>query len=140
MFSKSELTYYKFLKLSHKVENNIKNALKPLGITHSQLNILHLLNDAYPAAMNVKDLKERMVVNQPDMSRLIDRLVVKKLVERHICSENRRMVDIFITKNGKTTFKEAQKLGEKATGNCFGDFLSEKETVELYKTLNKIKL
>jgi DNA-binding MarR family transcriptional regulator len=140
MLTKSEITYFKFLRLSNKVESQVKSALNECGLTHSQLNILYILNEAHPKAMNVKDLKERMVVNQPDMTRLIDRLVNKGHVNREICVENRRKVDLRLTELGQTVFGQGHEAGKRVTGDFFEDFLTEEESVSLFKLLDKIRL
>lgn len=140
MMSKSELTYFKFIRLSHQVEDCIKNALRICDITHPQLNVLYILNEQHPKAMSVKALKSKMIVNQPDITRLIDRLVNKGLVLRETCAENRRMVDLVLTPEGKSVFEKAHLEGKKATGHFFSDYLSENETEELYRLLNKVQL
>lgn len=138
--SKFDITYFKFISVSNQIEERIKNALKEYKLTHSQLNVLHLLNNAYPGSLNVKDIKECMVVNQPDITRLIDRLVLKGLVERATCTENRRKVDIILTEEGVEVFKAAHKSCKKAVGNFFADFLDESEAENLYRLLKKLKL
>lgn len=135
-----ESTYFKFVQVANKVEEQIKQPLKANGLTHSQLNVLHLLNDRYPKSLNVKDIKEKMVVRQPDISRLIDRLEKKGFIERKICETNRRMVDVWITDLGRQTFKSSHITCKKAVGNFFQDYLNEEEARQLFKLLNKIEL
>lgn len=140
MVVKSELTYFKFVSLSHQVEECIKNALKACDITHPQLNVLYILNEQHPKVMSVKALKNKMIVNQPDITRLIDRLVNKGLVLRETCLENRRMVDLVLTNEGQATFEKAHLTGQQATGNFFNDYLTNTESGELYNLLNKVNL
>ena len=139
-YTNYELVYFKFLRVSHQVEDRIKNALKECELTHPQLNILHILSDAHPKAMNVKDLKGKMVVSQPDITRLIDRLVNKGLVKRETCADNRRKVDVLLTKEGQSAFGLAHDVGKKSVGDFFENFLTETEAKDLHKLLNKIKL
>ena len=75
-----------------------------------------------------------------DITRLIDRLVNKGLVLRETCAENRRMVDLVLTTEGQNVFEQAHLEGRKATGSFFSDYLSDNETEELYRLLNKIQL
>ena len=42
-----------------------------------------------------------MIHKMSNTSRLIDKLIEKKLVERDICPDNRRKIEIFITKKGQ---------------------------------------
>ncbi|NOX47040.1 MAG: MarR family transcriptional regulator [Chlorobi bacterium] len=138
--NKYELVYYKFLGLSHKVEDKVKKALKPLELTHPQLNVLYLLYHKNPKVLSPKDIKESLIVNQPDITRLMDRLEKKGLVYRETCKENRRKVDIGITEKGKQVFELSHKKGKEAVGNFFSDFLNESESKTFYKLLNKIKI
>lgn len=136
----SELTYYKFLSLSHKLEDKVKSVLKPLGLTHPQLNVLYILYHNDPKVMNPSDIKEGLIVNQPDITRLMDRLEKKGLVYRRTCKENRRKADIGITKKGLQLFEIAHKKGKESAGNFFQDFLNANECKSFYKLLVKIKL
>ena len=134
------LTYYKFLELSHKVEDKLKNALKPFDLTHQQLNILYLLAKRHPAKLNANQLKEKIIVGKPDITRLVDRLVNKGYVSRETCMENRRKIDISITEKGLQVFEEAHNKGKESVGSFFMDFLNERESKALFKLLSKIKM
>jgi DNA-binding MarR family transcriptional regulator len=102
--------------------------------------VLYLLYHKSPEVLSPKDIKESLIVNQPDITRLMDRLEKKGLVYRETCKENRRKVDIGITEKGKQVFELSHKKGKEAVGNFFNDFLSESESKAFYKLLNKIKI
>lgn len=135
-----ESTYFKFVQVANKVEEQIKQPLKSNGLTHAQLNVLHLLNVYYPKSLNLKDIREKLIVRKPDMSRLIDRLEKKEFIERKICETNRRMVDVRITHLGRQIFKSSNIACKKSVGNFFEDYLEEEEARQLFKLLNKIEL
>lgn len=134
------VTYYKFLETAQKIESSLKVVLKPLDLTHPQLNVLYLLAKVYPGTLNTNDISEKIIVNKPDVTRLVDRLVSKDYVSRGICMENRRKVDISITEKGLQVFEKAHLKAKEAVGNFFQDFLNEKESRKLYKLLNKINV
>ncbi len=75
-------------------------AFKPYGVSPQQYNVLRILKGQYPDAITVNQIAERMLDKNSNASRLIDKLVVKKLVNRTICKEDRRQMDIAITKSG----------------------------------------
>lgn len=134
-----EIAYYNILRTSSWIEVRIKKALKPLGITHAQLNVLHLLYDSSPHPISASELKEKILVNNPDITRLMDRLVKKDLVIREIPSDNRRKINLSISEKGKKVFVEAHERGKQAVENFFEEKISEREATELRRLLHKIR-
>jgi len=49
---------------------------------------------------NLSTIQERMVHKNSNAGRLIDKLLLKGLVERNTCKENRRKIEVLITKSG----------------------------------------
>lgn len=81
--------------------NNIYSKIfKNFEITTQQFNVLRILRGQYPNTASVSLIKERMLDKMSDASRLVDRLVSKGFVERHICPNDRRKVDVIITVKG----------------------------------------
>ena len=74
--------------------------LKPYDISLQQYNILRILRGQHPNPATVKLIKERMLDKMSDVSRLVEKLRVKDLVNRHICQHDRRNVDVYITEKG----------------------------------------
>lgn len=83
--------------------------LKPHGISTQQYNILRILRGQYPKPATVNLLIERMLDKNSNASRLVEKLRVKKLVERAICPEDRRAVNVIITKKGLDLLEELDK-------------------------------
>ncbi|WP_353546215.1 MarR family winged helix-turn-helix transcriptional regulator [Rhinopithecimicrobium faecis] len=69
-------------------------------ITLQQFNVLRILRGQYPNPATNNLLKERMLTNTPDISRLIDRLVTKGHVSRCKSDGDKRAVDLLITEEG----------------------------------------
>jgi DNA-binding MarR family transcriptional regulator len=80
--------------------------LKKSGITGAQYNILRILRGQYPNPASVNLLKERMLDKMSDASRLVERLLQKDLVDRKICPDDRRRVEVIITERGLNLLKE----------------------------------
>jgi DNA-binding MarR family transcriptional regulator len=74
--------------------------LKPFGITPQQYNVLRILRGQNQKPASVGLIQERMLDKSSNASRLIDKLVEKKLIERKTCPEDRRQVDIKINQKG----------------------------------------
>ena len=74
--------------------------LKGYGLTSQQFNVLRILRGQHPEPVSVNEIISRMLDKMSNVSRIIDKLVAKELVDRKECPRDRRQVDVFITKKG----------------------------------------
>jgi DNA-binding MarR family transcriptional regulator len=79
--------------------------LKPYGISPQQFNILRILRGQYPNSATVTLLTERMLDKSSNASRLVEKLRLKGLVDRCVCPEDRRAVNVKITQKGLDLLK-----------------------------------
>ena len=79
---------------------NAKQAchLKPYGISAQQYNILRILRGQHPKPASVNLLIDRMMDKNSNASRLVEKLRLKNLVERATCPDDRRAVNVAVTK------------------------------------------
>ena len=133
------LAYYNIVRTSSWIEARIKKALKPFDLTHAQLNVLHLLYKNDPQPLSANELKSKILVNSPDVTRLLDRLVKKGYVTRDTCEESRRKIDISITRSGEDIFLQAHQAGKKSVRNFFEEQISAEEATELRRILHKMR-
>ena len=133
------LAYFNLLKTVSWVEEMVKEALKPFNLTHAQLNALYILYENDPGPVSANELKERILVANPDVTRLLDRLVVKGYVHRETCPINRRKIDISLTETGKKLFLEAHLAAKAALGDFFQKQINEDEAKELRRILHKMR-
>jgi DNA-binding MarR family transcriptional regulator len=70
------------------------------GISTSQYNILRILRGARPKGVKITDIADRMVNRDPDVTRLVDRLIKQGLARRERGTEDRRVVLVEITGAG----------------------------------------
>jgi DNA-binding MarR family transcriptional regulator len=76
-------------------------ALRPYGITATQYNALRILRGAGEQGLACSELGERLVSSDPDITRLLGRLVGQGLVERRQGLPDRRVVLTAITPCGR---------------------------------------
>jgi DNA-binding MarR family transcriptional regulator len=69
-------------------------------LTPQQYNALRLLAGAHPNPIRTLDLAARLVSRAPDITRLLDKLERRRLIERDRPADNRRVVCIGITEAG----------------------------------------
>ena len=89
--------------------NNQSELLKRFGLTGAQYNILRILRGQHPNPASINLLKERMLDKMSDASRLVERLLQKELVDRRICPDDRRRVEVSISTKGLTLLDEIDK-------------------------------
>jgi DNA-binding MarR family transcriptional regulator len=78
----------------------MSNELKEFGLTHEQYNVLRILKGKHPEQMCVKDIGCRMIEKSSNVPRIIDRLVIKKLVKRADSPLDKRETVISLTQSG----------------------------------------
>jgi DNA-binding MarR family transcriptional regulator len=74
--------------------------LKSFGLTHEQYNVLRILKGKSPEEMCVKDIACRMIEKSSNVPRIIDRLVIKKLVRRSNDANDKRHTVMSLTEAG----------------------------------------
>lgn len=75
-------------------------ALKPFDVSLQQFNVLRILKGQKGKPANLSTINERMVTKMSNTTRLVDKLIAKQFVDRHVCESNRRKVEILITEEG----------------------------------------
>ncbi|WP_178985516.1 MarR family winged helix-turn-helix transcriptional regulator [Winogradskyella helgolandensis] len=107
---------------------------KPFGISPQQYNILRILTGAeHP--LKVQTIKDRMVERSPNATRLMDKLFAKKYINRLTSENDRRVVKISITNEGKQLLASIpNNFMEKVLGK-----LNEDEAEQLSRLLDKMR-
>ncbi|HEY5691183.1 MAG TPA: MarR family transcriptional regulator [Cyclobacteriaceae bacterium] len=80
--------------------NKHKEFFNKFGITVQQFNILSILRGQFPNKISGAEIKNRMMDKNSDVSRLLDRLIIKDLVSKSKSPNDKRAADVVITKNG----------------------------------------
>ncbi len=111
--------------------------LKPFGLTQAQYNVLRILRGQHPQPATVNLIIERMIDKMSNASRLVDKLVAKKLVDRHVCPSDRRAVDVFITQKGLDLLTGIDVKMEEGQNKFKG--LNEQEANQLSDLLDKLR-
>lgn len=112
-------------------------ALKEFGITIQQHNILRILKSAHPNPCTIGTIKKGMIERLSDVSRVVDNMKKKKLINRYHSEEDRRVVHVYITDKGLTILKSLEEVND-YLDNCVAH-LSVEETKQLNYLLNKLR-
>jgi len=87
---------------------------------------------------NMCVIQERMVAKTSNTTRLVDKLLLKELVTREICPDNRRKMEIAITQKGLNLLLEVNPKVDKHE-SIFAQNLSQEELEQLNTLLEKLR-
>ena len=112
--------------------------LKPFDISVEQFNVLRILRGQKGKPSNMFLIQERMLAKTSNTTRLVDKLLLKELVTREVCPDNRRKMEISVTDKG---LKLLQKLDPKVDAHeqIFSNNLSSEELLQLNLLLEKYR-
>lgn len=127
------------LHTASNLDFKISGLLKKFGITHVQFNILKVLEAEHPKPLSVGQVKDGLLFSNSDMTRLMDRLVKKNLVERNICPENRRQIDVEITKKGLDLLLDIQPKLIKELDDYYIHKIKDEEAMFISEKLKLIR-
>lgn len=104
-------------------DEQLQKVLKPYGLTTAQYNVLRILRGQHPNVCTVNLIIERMLDRMSNVSRIVDKLVVKEFVSRVTNKEDRRAVDVCITNKGLGILEELDAMLKDQFDeiNCFTD-------------------
>lgn len=88
------------LRTADALKRSLAQVVEPYGITPQQYNVLRILRGAGPEGLPTLTIGERMIEHTPGVTRLVDRLERKDLVDRNPCAKDRRRVFCRITPKG----------------------------------------
>jgi DNA-binding MarR family transcriptional regulator len=99
--SLEEEAYLNVQRTANVLVQGLAEVLKRHDLTPTQYNVLRILRGAGDHGLTAGDVGDRMITRDPDVTRLLDRLEKRGLVERWRCTEDRRVVWTRITPAGQ---------------------------------------
>jgi DNA-binding MarR family transcriptional regulator len=107
-------------------------------LTPQQYNALRLLSGEHPQKVRTLDLAGRLVSRAPDITRLLDKLEQRGLIERDRPADNRRVVYIGITEAGLALLRQLREPLRQCHVRQLGH-LSQKELKDLTTLLRSAR-
>ncbi len=117
--------------------HKISSALKPFNVTHEQFNVLRILKGSAPESMCQKDILSRMIAPNSNVTLIIKKLVIKKLVTVVQSESDKREYQINITDAGLTLLQAIE--GNFKENNRAHNNLTASEAFHLNALLDKIR-
>jgi DNA-binding MarR family transcriptional regulator len=108
------------------------------GLSIAEAELLVSLCQAPEGALRMHRISEALVTNRVAVTRLIDGLEAKGLVERHRPASDRRAVNAVVTPAGRAEIERVAPLMDAEIGRELGDAISGEEAAGLRAGLVKI--
>lgn len=87
-----------------------QRTLKPYDLSEVQFNVLKILKAKHPAPLSAGAISSLLISQASDVTRIIDRMIRKGLVERKVLEENRRMIAVSLTRKGLKKVEETNNV------------------------------
>jgi DNA-binding MarR family transcriptional regulator len=114
----------------------IGNFLMQEDITQQQYNILRILRGS-EVPLSTLQIRERMLDKMSDTSRIVDRLIVKCLVQKTACKSDKRLVDITLTEKGLQLVNKLDQYNDQIDAILNG--VSEEDAKTINQILDKLR-
>ena len=124
----------------YEIYATLSELTKKYEITLEQFNVLRILRGQKKQPINMGEIQERMVARSSNSTRIVDKLVEKKLVNRRICPNNKRKMEIVITNQGLEKLSkidpEIEEMEKQLSKNLsLGELLHLNELLTKYRTI-----
>lgn len=130
-------TFSILLSCQQKLSYNISRELKAFDITRQQYEVLKILNEQPNRPMNLNKVKSHLRENVPDISRIVKRLVDKRVINRARQSDDKRNSSISINKLGIDLLAKIQPVINDKMVEFFA-VLDNSEIEELSRIISKV--
>ena len=101
--------FVNLLRTADALMQGVAATLKPAGLSPAQYNVLRILRGAGAHGLACREIGERMIAKDPDITRLLDRLEERDLISRSRDRADRRVITTRITDTGLRILKELDK-------------------------------
>ena len=101
--------YLNIVRTAAVLTDDLERLLRPAGITTAQYNVLRILRGAGREGLICREIGERMVARDPDVTKMLDRLEARGLIARERDQKDRRVIITSITDEGLKLMKELDR-------------------------------
>lgn len=102
---------YLIYRITSQHNKLLRKRLRRSGINIARWRVLAVLQDN--GRMNISQIVERTIIEQPTVSRIVDQLEREGLAFREICDEDSRFVQVMLTEAGEKAFREIYPVATK---------------------------
>lgn len=136
--SSTEEATIALLRSADIVRRHLAGVVQQEDVTLQQYNVLRILRGAQGAPLCALEIQSRLIEEAPGVSRLIDRLVAKGLVRRERATDDRRLLECYITEEGLAVLARLDATMEAAESRLLAH-LSAREVATLVDLLALVR-
>lgn len=92
--------FLEVVRFAEEMKRGFTELLKPHGLSTALYNVLRILRGAGDDGLTCGSVSDRLIQHDPDVTRLLDRLEKRGLIERRRTDRDRRVVRTVITPAG----------------------------------------
>ncbi|HEU4497381.1 MAG TPA: MarR family transcriptional regulator [Flavobacterium sp.] len=134
----SKKTVLNVMYTQNMISEKFNLILKCHDLSPEQFNVLRILKGQNGNSTNMCVIQERMIARTSNTTRLVDKLLLKGLVTREICPDNRRKMEIAITQKGLDLLSEINPVVD-GFENALAQNLTAAELEQLNTLLEKFR-
>jgi len=124
-------------RTADRLMRGLEEALRPTRITPVQYLVLRSLRRAGAIGMPSNEIVREMTTHDPDMTRLLDKLEDRGIIERQRDREDRRIYRVSLTRSGVRLLKNLTKLTRELHRKQFTT-ISRRQALTLTRMLDSV--
>ena len=128
------------LYVAGQLKRHQENILSRQNLTYQQFNVLRILRGQQANPVSINLIKERLIEQTSDVSRIIERMNKAELISIKANKADKRVRDVMITQKGLDALAGVDKFAEEMTSTPVPLTTKELDDLNLYiaKILNKV--
>jgi DNA-binding MarR family transcriptional regulator len=120
------------------VRSSAVEVFRSKDLTPTQYNVLRILRGAGDEGLSCREIGERMITRDSDITRMLDRLEAQELIRRERQTDDRRVVLTFISEKGLALLAELDGPVKEMNRRTLGH-MTRKELETLSQLLKKAR-
>ncbi|MEC1523762.1 MarR family transcriptional regulator [Neobacillus niacini] len=123
------------MQTSKAIQERIRDEMSQNKLSITEFSVLEVL--FYQGKQTIQQIGNRILISSGSMTYVIDKLEQKGIIKRNDCREDRRVIHITLTAEGKEMMENIMPKYQEMVDSFFGD-LTDHEHEEMVNLLNKI--
>ena len=124
-------------RTADRLMQGLEDALRKSGVTPVQYMVLRSLRQAGSAGMPSNQIVRGMTTHDPDMTRLLDKLEEREVIERWRDKEDRRIYRVKLTRQGARLLRELSDIARELHRKQFNT-IDKRKVVALTRLLETV--
>lgn len=127
------------LQVHSVVHTKIESELHAIcGLSLAEHEVLLRLGHAPKDQLRMYDLSDLLMLSKSGVTRLVDRLEKRGLIERELCDRDRRVIHARLTKDGRRLLERAKPVLARSVDSFFSAHLSDDDVAALRGALKSV--